>query len=108
MRCASPAGGCFRRPRPSASPTVGWVKARGRAASGGPALAPSQKRTRLRGLRLPEDLRDLVDLVEQLLALRRILRLLREPGLLGGVPEQLVQLRIGLEVVRLEVVGPQD
>jgi hypothetical protein len=55
----------------------------------------------------PEDLRDLVDRVEELLTLLGILRLLGRAGLLRRPPEQVVQLRMLLEVLRLEVVGPQ-
>src|SRR5207244_12481402 len=62
----------------------------------------------LRGLGLPEDLRDLVDRIQELLALRRVLGLLRLSGELGGVPEQVVQVGVLLEVVRLAVVRPQD
>src|SRR6266550_7184185 len=57
--------------------------------------------------RVPEDLVDLADQVEQLLSLVRVGRLLGVAGLLGGVPEELVQLRVLLNVLGLEVVGPQ-
>src|SRR5512144_1423907 len=65
---------------------------------------------RLGLLRLPEDLRDLVDLVEQLLRDGGVERTLRAAGAgeLGRVPEQLVQLRVLLEVVRLDVVRTKD
>src|SRR3954462_13736950 len=60
-------------------------------------------------LRLPEDLVDLGDLVEQLLRLAGVDAALAASGAgqLGGLVEQLVQLRVLLEVRRLEVVGPQ-
>src|SRR4051794_14035731 len=60
-------------------------------------------------LGLPEDGVDLGYQVQQLLAVRRIHRALAAAGagLLGGLVEQLVQLRVLLEVRRLEVVGPQ-
>src|SRR3954447_2594853 len=60
-------------------------------------------------LGLPEDLRDLVDLVEQLLRLARVNAALAagSAGSLGRVVEELVQLRVLLEVWRLEVVGPE-
>src|SRR4051794_22024131 len=62
-----------------------------------------------RGLGLPEDLVDLGDVVQQLLALGGVHAALAagRAGLLGGLVEQLVQLRVLLEVRRLEVVGPQ-
>src|SRR3954464_2867602 len=61
------------------------------------------------GLGLPEDLVDLGDVVQQLLALGRVHAALAAggAGLLGRLVEQLVQLRVLLEVRRLEVVGPQ-
>src|SRR4051795_4605183 len=61
------------------------------------------------GLRLPEDLVDLGDVVEQLLALGGVHAALAAggAGLLGRLVEQLVQLRVLLEVRGLEVVGPQ-
>src|SRR5439155_21904473 len=59
-------------------------------------------------LRLPEDLVDLADEVEKLLSVVRVVRLLGGAGGLGGVPEELVQVRVRLEVVGLEVVGPQN
>src|SRR5207245_4519800 len=58
-------------------------------------------------LRVPEDLVDLPDQVEQLLSLIRIGGLLGVAGFLGGVPEQLMELRVRLDVLGLEVVGPQ-
>src|SRR3954452_23742197 len=62
-----------------------------------------------RGLGLPEDLVDLGDVVQQLLTLRGVHAALATggAGLLRGLVEQLVQLRVLLEVRRLEVVGPQ-
>src|SRR3954451_25079013 len=61
------------------------------------------------GLGLPEDLVDLRDVVEELLALGRVHAALAAggAGLLGRLVEQLVQLRVLLEVRGLEVVGPQ-
>src|SRR4051812_31648916 len=64
-------------------------------------------RRRSRRLGLPEDLVDLTDPVEQLLGHLRVARVLRLTGELGGPPEQLVEIRVRLEVLRLEVVGPQ-
>src|SRR4051794_13307569 len=60
-------------------------------------------------LRLPEDLVDLGDLVEQLLRLTRVDAALAagSAGELRRLVEQLVQLRVLLEVRRLEVVRPQ-
>src|ERR1044072_1621953 len=60
-------------------------------------------------LRLPEDLVDLGDLVEQLLRLPGVGRALRagRTGQLGRLVEQLVQPGGLLEVRGLEVVGPQ-
>src|SRR5689334_16608023 len=60
-------------------------------------------------LGLPEDLRDLVDLRQQLVRGGHVGAALGAacPGQLGGLVEQLVQLRVLLEVRRLEVVGPQ-
>src|SRR5215212_2572834 len=79
-----------RRPRPS--PRLG------------PSARPNDSEL---ALGLPEDLRDLVDLVQELLALRGVVRLLGRPGLLGCVPEEVVQVRVLLEVLGLEIVGPQ-
>src|SRR3954470_4473341 len=61
-------------------------------------------------LRLPEDLVDLGDLLQQLLGLTGVDGALAagRAGELGGLVEQLVQLRVLLEVRRLEVVGPQN
>src|ERR1700759_741596 len=60
-------------------------------------------------LGLPEDLVDLLDLGQQFVRLGHVHAALgpRGPGELGGLVEQLVQLRVLLEVRRLEVVGPQ-
>src|SRR5580704_18071633 len=60
-------------------------------------------------LGLPEDLVDLLDLGQQFVRLGRVRAALGagRPGELGGLVEQLVQLRVLLEVRRLEVVGPQ-
>src|SRR3712207_651392 len=57
------------------------------------------------GLRLPEDLVDLGDVVEQLLALGRVHAALAASGagLLGRLVEQLVQLRVLLEIGRAHV-----
>jgi hypothetical protein len=64
-------------------------------------------RCRLGLLGLPEDLVDLLDLGQQLVRLGHVHAALgpRGPGELGGLVEQLVQLRVLLEVRRLEVVG---
>src|SRR5262245_58723990 len=62
---------------------------------------------RLALLGLPEHLVDLSDRVEQLLTLGRVGRLLRRARLLGRRPEQVVQLRVLLEVSGGEVVGPE-
>src|SRR6266511_1839376 len=59
-------------------------------------------------LRLPENLVDLADEVEQLLALAWVLRLLRYSSFLGCVPQEVVELRVLLGVLGLEVVRPQN
>src|SRR4029453_10624178 len=67
-------GRCFRRParRPLLMRLGGWT-VKGRAAKRpGPSRVAGEC-SALRRLRLPEDLRQLVDRVEQLLALRRVL-----------------------------------
>src|SRR6266568_4569290 len=60
-------------------------------------------------LGLPEDLGDLLDLAEQFVCLADIGAALgaRRARELGGLVEERVQLRVLLEVRRLEVVGPQ-
>src|SRR5580698_6768174 len=60
-------------------------------------------------LGLPEDLGDLLDLAQQLVRLldRAAALGAARPGQLGGLVEQLVELRVLLEVGGLEVVGPQ-
>src|SRR5580693_4456995 len=61
-------------------------------------------------LRLPEDLRDLLDLREQLVRrgdVGRALGAATTPGQLRGLVDEGVQLRVLLEVRRLEVVRPQ-
>src|SRR3954463_10480299 len=60
-------------------------------------------------LRLPEDLVDLGDLLQQLLGLAGVDGALAagSAGELRRLVEQLVELRVLLEVRRLEVVGPQ-
>src|SRR3954454_14105032 len=60
-------------------------------------------------LRLPEDLVDLGDLLQQLLGLAWVDGALAagRAGQLRGLVEQLVQVRVLLEVRWLEVVGPQ-
>src|SRR6478735_8526248 len=81
------------------------------------AVATSQARSRLVTrrpslrsglLRLPEDLRDLVDLGEQLVGLAGVELTLGAGGTgqLGGLVDQGVQLGVLLEVRGLEVVGP--
>lgn len=59
-------------------------------------------------LRLPEDLVDLGDVVERLLARRRVGGRLGGREGLQGVVDQLVQLGVLLEVRGLEVVAPED
>src|SRR6478735_9188823 len=91
--------------RTNAAPTR-WVG----AASG--SVRPSSTRgpsPRSGLLRLPEDLRDLVDLGEQLVGLAGVELTLGAGGTgqLGGLVDQGVQLRVLLEVRGLEVVGPQ-
>src|SRR6202034_1746011 len=60
-------------------------------------------------LGLPEDLADLLDLAQQLVPGRGVRAALGagRAGPLSGLGEQRVQLRVLLEVRRLEVVGPQ-
>src|SRR5215470_6623867 len=60
-------------------------------------------------LRLPEDLADLLDLGEKLVRLGHVGAALGAAGTgeLGGLVEQRMELRVLLEVRRLEVVGPQ-
>src|SRR4051794_22205962 len=76
-----------------------------------PRDVPAEWSWRSRLLGLPEDLGDFLDLGEQLVSRGRVGRRLRPAGAaagqLGGLVEQAVQLRVLLEVVRLEVVGPQ-
>ena len=50
---------------------------------------------------------ELVDRVQELLTLRGVLALLRRAGELRRVPELLVQVGVRLQVLGLEVVGPQ-
>src|SRR4029453_13232233 len=77
------------------------------ATKGGARAPPFRVRNRCLRLGLPEDLADLVDGVQQLLSLRRVLRLLGQARLLRRVPEQLVELRVLLDMLGLEVVRPQ-
>src|SRR5688500_4864797 len=72
--------------------------------SGGPAV--DARLLRAAG-RLPH-LVDGVDHGQQLLGCARIDRLLDLGGLLGGLPEGLVQVRVLLEMLGLEVVVPED
>src|SRR5205814_1046983 len=58
-------------------------------------------------LALPEDLVDLLDGLEQLVALLGVDAVLGLAGQLGGLPEVLVEFGVLLEVLGLEVVGPQ-
>src|SRR5680860_870404 len=58
-------------------------------------------------LGLPEDGRNLVNHVQQLLAIGRVHRLLGGTGLLDRQPELLVEVGVGLKVFGLEVVSPQ-
>src|SRR5215212_2659644 len=101
---------------PWCSQTAPKTAVRLRSAGTTTAPTPVQSRRRRRsgsgrGLGLPEDLVDLRDEVEQLLAGGRVRRRLgaarATAGLLRGLVEQLVQLGVLLEVRRLEVVGPQ-
>src|SRR3954469_12770276 len=104
-----PAGAPPDPPRPSGLLRIRSACARGahRVKGGDPTAPPFTASWRLLALGLPEDLRDLVDRVEQLLSLPRVLRLLRCAGFLRRIPEQVVQVLVLLEVLRLEVVGPQ-
>src|SRR5690606_86464 len=86
--------------------------AREGARPGTPGRASSSARAcpgRSALLGLPEDLVDFGDLREQLVGDLDVHGRLGAggPGQLGGLVEQLVQLRVLLEVGRLEVVGPQ-
>src|SRR5215831_15677660 len=73
------------------------------------AQGPQAPPSRLALLGLPEDLVDLRDLAQQLVRLGHVHAALgaRGAGQLGGLVEQLVQVRVLLEVRRLEVVRPQ-
>src|SRR5580658_9574480 len=78
------------------------------AARNWPAGRPAQRL--LSGLLgLPEDLADLVDLGKELVGGGDVGAALRAAGArqLRGLVEELVQLRVLLEVRRLEIVGPQ-
>ena len=55
----------------------------------------------------PELFADLVDQVDEFLALGGVVGLLGFAGDLGGVPHELVDGGVGLEVVGLEEVGPE-
>src|SRR6266536_79314 len=74
-----------------------------------PAAGQYGWRAGSRLLGLPEDLRDLLDLAEQLVGGCRIDRALRaaRPRQLGRLVEKLVQVRVLHEVGRLEVIGPE-
>src|ERR671936_1997121 len=89
-----------RRPRPPRcqSISVGWGRS-----------ARSARDTRLLGPagRLPGGV-DLVDQVEQLLGVGDVGRGLDLRRLLVGVPEQIVEVRDLVDVLRLEVVVPED
>src|SRR5690349_9314710 len=84
--------------RPATSACVFMVSFLGSGRRAGSAL-----------LGLPEDLADPLDLRQQFVRLGHVHAALgpRGPSELGGLVEQLVQLRVLLEVRRLEVVGPQ-
>src|SRR6185312_12444296 len=106
LRCETGSGRGAARPAPAGPASYAWL-ARMCAEGGascegrgpdGPAL---HRVCGVLALGLPEHLRDLVDRVEQLLSLRGVLRLLRR------APEQVVQVLVLLEVLGLEVVGPQ-
>jgi hypothetical protein len=97
-----------------APPPNGGDSSRSRWVRAGPAYfmreaGASLMKRASRLLGLPEDLGDLLDLSEQLLGHGRVDRALRARGAgqLGGLVEQRVQLRVLLEVRRLEVVGPE-
>src|SRR4051794_34890260 len=77
--------------------------------NGVPVVVPARQRRCSGLLRLPEDLVDLGDLLQQLLGLARVDGALaaRGTGELRRLVEQLVQVGVLLEVRRLEVVGPQ-
>src|SRR4051795_5179557 len=106
-----PAGAPPDPPRPARPPIPDVPRCAPRGAhrvKGGDPTAPPFTASRVdSALGLPEDLGDLVDRVEQLLTLRRVLRLLRGAGFFRRVPEQVVQVLVLLEVLGLEVVGPQ-
>src|SRR5436853_2011124 len=90
IRCCwpGPRGPCWRWPC--------WAGERGQAGGSGLCL-----------LGRPEDLVDLRDLVQQLLGDGRVVGPLGVPCRLGRLPEQLVELWVALQVVGLEVVGPE-
>src|SRR3954451_6862177 len=97
----------------SVTPTRPGRRRRARPARAGRARrrerAPARPDSALLGL--PEDVRDLGDVVEHLLPGLRVhgrLGAVRPAtGGLGGLVEQLVELRVLLEVRRLEVVRPE-
>src|SRR5580704_7103343 len=97
------------RPRtPFIPPESAGVRPAGRLARpGDPAAGYRPGQSGLLGL--PEDRADLLDLGQQLVGLGRVRAALgaRRARGLGGLVEQLVELRVLLEVRRLEVVGPQ-
>src|SRR6476469_6486032 len=73
-------------------------------------LCVSRDRTSLSGLLgLPEDFRNLVDLRQQVVGDLGVEGALGagRTGQLGGLVDELMQLRVLLEVRRLEVVGPE-
>src|SRR5688572_22076918 len=108
--------GAIERPRTSTAssqrraastptrPRRGQVSPGGRIGSGGSAVDARLLRT---AGGLPH-LVDRVDHRQQLLGRAGVERLLDLRRLLGGLPEGLVQVRVLLEVLGLEVVVPQD
>src|ERR687891_632223 len=81
------------------------ISARGRIGSSGWAPADPGLLRSAGGL---PHLVDRVDHREQLLGRAGVERLLHLRGLLGGLPEGLVEIRVLLEVLGLEVVVPED
>src|SRR6195952_1822416 len=98
-----------RAPRPSSGSAAQDSFARVVASQARRRLQTKSPSLRSGLLRLPEDLGDLVDLGQQLVGLARVELALGTAGAgqLGGLVDELVELRVLLEVRGLEVVGPQ-